>query len=151
MSDATTADKLFPPSLPARLHWLSAGGEQTFAIRTKVDLYVKELLVKLPGLFVVRTVLSVFGSIFYLTQMARWLSLSLPARPTLSSLMQASYCLSVSLAAILCLVTSPHNISSCVCCCLRHHCALTGLHSSILLHESSEVIRHLTRQSMYSS
>ena len=34
------------------------------------------LLVKLPGLFVVSTVLSVFGSIFYLTQMARWLSLS---------------------------------------------------------------------------
>ena len=74
MSDATTADKLFPPSLPARLHWLSAGGEQTLAIRTKVDLCVKELLVKLPGLFVVCTVLSVFGSIFYLTQMARWLS-----------------------------------------------------------------------------
>ena len=75
----------------------------------------------------------------------------LSARPTLSSLMQASYCLSVSLAAILCLVTSPHNNSSCVCCCLRHHCWLTGLHSSILLHESSEVIRHLTRHSMYSS
>ena len=49
------------------------------------------------------------------------------------------------------ITSPPHNISSCVCCCLRHHCALTGLHSSILLHESSEVIRHLTRHSMYSS
>ena len=37
-----------PPSQPG-----CTGGEQTLAIRTKVDLYVKELLVKLPGLFVV--------------------------------------------------------------------------------------------------
>ena len=153
MSDATTADKLFPPSLPARLHWLSAGGEQTLAIRTKVDLYVKELLVKLPGLFVVCTVLSVFGSIFYLTQMARWLSLS-ACSPHLE-LSDAGIVLPQRLPGSHPLpgdITSPpHNISSCVCCCLRHHCALTGLHSSILLHESSEVIRHLTRHSMYSS
>ena len=152
MSDATTADKLFPPSLPARLHWLSAGGEQTLAIRTKVDLYVKELLVKLPGLFVVCEYCTVSVWIYILSDTNGPMVIStLPGRPTLSSLMQASYCLSVSLAAILCLVTSPHNNSSCVCCCLRHHCALTGLHSSILLHESSEVIRHLTRHSMYSS
>ena len=79
--------------------------------------------------------------------MARCLSLSPLSAPTLSSLMQASYCLSVSLALI-----TPWSLLTDVCSllCSTHWASALTSHC-IVLHESSEVIRHLTRHSMFYS
>ena len=122
MSDATTADKLFPGFQHCTGYQLEVNKPSSEPGRIWIPGY-GHIMGETAGLFVVWCVLcnalSVLGSIFYLTQMARCLSLL--SLPTLSSLMQASYCLTVSLALI---IPCSHHIHG--------HLALTDVWSMLV-------------------